>query len=60
MAPSVQEIVQDIPSVNPAKLVSSLTKEAPKDEVVKDEAPRVKRQIEVEGGKTDAKVRERL
>lgn len=45
MAPSVQEIVQEVPEVNPTKLVD-LTRDA----------PRVKRQIEVEGGKTDAKV----
>jgi hypothetical protein len=46
MAPSVQEIVQDAPLVSPEKLIA-----------VAKEAPRVKRQIEVEGGKTDAKVR---
>jgi len=45
MAPSVQEIIQDVPTVDPKKLVS----------VAKDN-PKVKRQIEVEGGKTDAKV----
>jgi hypothetical protein len=55
MAPSVQEIVQEIPSVNPTKLVA-LPKEAPREDAAKEEAPRVKRQIEVEGGKTDAKV----
>jgi len=45
MAPSVQQIAEDVPSVLPEKIAT----------VVK-EAPKVKRQIEVEGGKTDAKV----
>jgi hypothetical protein len=45
MAPSVQELPTEVPSVSFDKLALA-TKEAPK----------VKRQIEVEGGKTDAKV----
>jgi hypothetical protein len=45
MAPSVQELPQVIPTVNPEKLAA----------VVK-ETPKVKRQIEIEGGKTDASV----
>lgn len=51
MAPSVQEVVPEVqaPTVNPEKLIA-ITKEEPKETV------RVKRQIEVEGGKTDAKV----
>jgi len=44
MAPSVQQILEDTPSVLPEKIAA----------VVK-EVPKVKRQIEVEGGKTDAK-----
>jgi hypothetical protein len=52
MAPSVQEIVQpaEEPVVSTEKLIS-IAKEAPKSD-----SPRVKRQIETEGGKTDAKV----
>jgi taurine dioxygenase/sulfonate dioxygenase len=45
MAPSVQQIPEEVPSVLPEKIAA----------MVKD-APKVKRQIEVEGGKTDAKV----
>jgi hypothetical protein len=45
MAPSVQQIPEEVPSVSLEKL-----------EIAKKEAPKVKRQIETEGGKTDAKV----
>ena len=44
MAPSVQQIPEDVPSVLPEKIAA-----------VVRETPKVKRQIEVEGGKTDAK-----
>jgi len=44
MAPSVQQLPEDVPVVAPEKVVA----------VVK-EAPKVRRQIETEGGKTDAK-----
>jgi hypothetical protein len=53
MAPSVQEIVANIPSVNPAKLIAIAKA---KEEAPEQETPRVKRQIDIEGGKTDAKV----
>lgn len=59
MAPSVQQLPEDIPVPSIEKL--AITKEAPKEvapevkEVPKD-TPKVKRQIEIEGGKTDAKV----
>ena len=46
MAPSVQQIIEDIPYVGSEKVAEA-----------KEAAPKVKRQIEVEGGKTDAKVR---
>ena len=45
MAPSVQQIPEELPSVSLEKL-----------EIMKKEVPKVKRQIETEGGKTDAKV----
>jgi hypothetical protein len=45
MAPSVQQLPEDIPVVTPEKVVGAVK-----------EAPKVKRQIETEGGKTDAKV----
>jgi len=45
MAPSVQQIPEQLPSVSLEKL-----------EIMKKEVPKVKRQIETEGGKTDAKV----
>jgi hypothetical protein len=45
MAPSVQELPQVVPTEHPEKLAA----------IVK-ETPKVKRQIEIEGGKTDASV----
>jgi hypothetical protein len=65
MAPSIQEIVTEVSSVNPAKLIAvakGYTKEEAKQEVTKTEetkkdTPYVKRQIDIEGGTTDAKVR---
>jgi len=45
MAPSVQQIIENIPYVAPEKLAEA-----------KEAAPKIKRQIEVEGGKTDATV----
>lgn len=67
MAPSVQQLPEDIPVPSIEKL--AITKEAPVEAVKEVEAPKaeepkeavkdgpkVKRQIEIEGGKTDAKV----
>jgi hypothetical protein len=45
MAPSVQQLPEDVPVVAPEKVAAAVK-----------EAPKVKRQIETEGGKTDAKV----
>jgi hypothetical protein len=45
MAPSVQQLHEDVPVVSPEKIAAAVK-----------EAPKVKRQIETEGGKTDAKV----
>jgi len=45
MAPSVQQLPEDAPVVAPEKVAA-----------VMKEAPKVRRQIETEGGKTDAKV----
>ena len=45
MAPSVQQIIEDIPFVQPEKLAA-----------VKEAGTKVKRQIDEEGGKTDATV----
>jgi hypothetical protein len=44
MAPSVQQLPEDVPVVAPEKIAAAVK-----------EAPKVKRQIETEGGKTDAK-----
>jgi hypothetical protein len=49
MAPSVQQIIEDVPYVAPEKLATAVA-----------QGPKVKRQIEVEGGKTDAKVMDAL
>lgn len=49
MAPSVAQIIEDVPIVG-KKDADAAAPEAAAP------APRVKRQIEVEGGKTDAKV----
>lgn len=49
MAPSVQELPVDIQPVFQEKL-QAVTQEAPKEQ------PKVKRQIEIEGGTTNAKV----
>lgn len=50
MAPSVQQLPEETPAVSIEKLEAVKAKEAP------EEAPKVKRQIDLEGGKTDAKV----
>jgi taurine dioxygenase/sulfonate dioxygenase len=50
MAPSVQQLPEETPIVSTEKVVPIVVK-AP------EESPRVKRQIDLEGGKTDAKVR---
>ena len=50
MAPSFQQIQEDIPFVSSEKL-DTLVKVTPQAK----ESPKVKRQIEVEGGTTDAK-----
>jgi taurine dioxygenase/sulfonate dioxygenase len=50
MAPSVQQLPEDTPAVSIEKLEAAKAKEVP------EETPRVKRQIDLEGGKTDAKV----
>jgi hypothetical protein len=50
MAPSVQQLPEETPVVSIEKVVPIVVK-AP------EESPKVKRQIDLEGGKTDAKVR---
>jgi hypothetical protein len=50
MAPSVQQIPEETPVISIEKVVPIVVK-AP------EESPKVKRQIDLEGGKTDAKVR---
>jgi taurine dioxygenase/sulfonate dioxygenase len=50
MAPSIQQLPEETHVVSPEKLVPVIAK-AP------EEDPKVKRQIDLEGGKTDAKVR---
>jgi hypothetical protein len=52
MAPSIQQLPEDIPVSSIEKLAINTPKAAPAVE-----APKVKRQIDLEGGKTDAKVR---
>lgn len=52
MAPSIQQLPEDIPVPSIEKLAISTPKAAPAVET-----PKVKRQIDLEGGKTDAKVR---
>lgn len=49
MAPSIQQLPEETHVVLPEKVLPVLEK-AP------EEAPKVKRQINLEGGKTDAKV----
>ena len=49
MAPSVQQLPEETPIVSTEKVVPIVVK-AP------EESPKVKRQIDLEGGKTDAKV----
>ena len=57
MAPSVQQLAEYVPQVVFTKLsIKETAKELPVDEN-KEEQVRVKRQIDVEGGKTDASVR---
>lgn len=56
MAPSVQQLAEDVPQAAFEKLgVKDAVKQLPVEEK-KEETVRVKRQIEVEGGKTDATV----
>jgi hypothetical protein len=58
MAPSVQQLPEETPAVSIEKLEALTVKDTPK-EAPKEEskgAPKVKRQIDLEGGKTDAKV----
>jgi hypothetical protein len=50
MAPSVQQLPEEIPAVSVEKVEAVKAKEAT------EETPKVKRQIDLEGGKTDAKV----
>lgn len=50
MAPSVQQIPEETPVISTEKVVPIVVK-AP------EEPPKVKRQIDLEDGKTDAKVR---
>jgi taurine dioxygenase/sulfonate dioxygenase len=49
MAPSIQQLPEETPVVSTEKVVPIVAK-AP------EETPKVKRQIDLEGGKTDAKV----
>lgn len=49
MAPSIQQLPEEAPTVSPQKVVPILAKDP-------EESPKVKRQIDLEGGKTDAKV----
>jgi len=49
MAPSVQQLPEETPVVASEKIVPIVAKPA-------EETPKVKRQIDLEGGKTDAKV----
>jgi taurine dioxygenase/sulfonate dioxygenase len=50
MAPSVQQLPEETPVVSTEKAVPIVVKDP-------EESPKVKRQIDLEGGKTDAKVR---
>jgi hypothetical protein len=50
MAPSIQQLPEETPVASLEKIIPILAK-AP------EESPKVKRQIDLEGGKTDAKVR---
>jgi len=54
MAPSVQQLPEEIPVVSSEKIVPIVEK--PAEEKPAEETPKVKRQIDLEGGKTDAKV----
>lgn len=60
MAPSIQQLPEEIPVPSIEKLAINTPK--PATEAVKaveaPEAPKVKKQIDLEGGKTDAKVSE--
>lgn len=49
MAPSVQQLPEETPTASTEKVVPVITKAT-------EETPKVKRQIDLEGGKTDAKV----
>src|SRR5450756_574826 len=49
MAPSVQQLPEETPVVSTEKVVPVVVKPT-------EESPKVKRQIDLEGGKTDAKV----
>jgi taurine dioxygenase/sulfonate dioxygenase len=54
MAPSVQQLPEETPVVSSEKIVPIVEK--PAEEKPAEETPKVKRQIDLEGGKTDAKV----
>lgn len=49
MAPSIQQIIEDVPYVQPEKLAAA-----------KEAGAKIKRQIEEEGDKTDATVSPKL
>lgn len=58
MAPSIQQLPEEIPVPSIEKLAIHSSKSASEAvQIPKVEAPKVKRQIDLEGGKTDAKVR---
>jgi taurine dioxygenase/sulfonate dioxygenase len=58
MAPSVQQLPEETPGVSIGKLDALTVKDTPKGapKEAPKEAVKVKRQIDLEGGKTDAKV----